>query len=79
MKDLGIYIGAGSSAFCQLGNMGNFYKYEWWELIVVGAFILLKILFWGAIGEVLFMTFKEIKAKEKGKWTGKKKVLKPVT
>lgn len=80
MKDWGIYSGCMlSSYYNYISINGIFYKFDWWELIFIAVFLLIKIVFWGIVFGVVANIIQESIKQAKGQWTGKKKESKPVT
>ena len=80
MKDWGIYSGClMSSYYNYISINGSFVKFDWWELIFISVFLLIKIVFWGITFGVVAKIIQELIKEVKEKWTGKKKDLKPVT
>lgn len=80
MKDWGIYSGCLlSSYYNYISINGSFVKFDWWELIFIAVFLLIKIVFWGIAFGVAAKIIQESIKEAKEQWTGKKKDLKPVT
>ena len=75
MKDWLLYLGAGSSATLTKIYLGSLNKFVWYELILIGFFILLMAVIGAFIGLIAEVLFSSLILKIKGRWIGKKKPL----
>ena len=80
MKDWGIYSGTGLSTYCIYLNLNDsLTRLAWWELVLVGIFFLIKIVFWAIVCGVVATIIQETINDAKEQWIGKRKALKPHT
>jgi hypothetical protein len=76
MKDAGIYVGASVFSVGTRISLGNLQVFSWWQLILIGFFLLLVAIFGGFAGMVFQDEIQKFGSK---KWIGKKREPKPST